>query len=546
MSLNAAAWRLFDAWRDDQFALQPIWATACGHHQYDDQLADNVSDEAIADFDRQVALRQRELAALDTAGLDADDQLSCRVLAHSLQAARDQNAMPWHRMPLDPTGGGVAATLAMLGSGSGLQPFGDAGDYQRWLRRAAGFAGWADAAILSMQRGIAAGQTTPLPAMMRVPAQLRALLVDDVRDSVFFRPALQFPPTIAADEQERLTRALSACIEQHILPTYARLLDYVERKYLPHCRTSVGLCDFPDGAALYQGMIVEHTTTRLTPAEIYALGEAEVARIAALMAAVTADIERRGITEVQYGDADSLLAANRELEQSIRAALPQYFGHLPQAGFEIRAIEAFRAASAPSHYIPASPDGRRAGVFYLNTAELPQPLSVALFLHETIPGHHLQVSLQRENPRLPDFRRFGWYTAYGEGWALYAEQLGEVLGLYRDPYLLLDRLNSEMFRAARLVVDVGLHHYGWSREQCVDYLQRQSPRPRDDAEREIDRYMVWPGQALAYKIGEITLQRLLQQARQRDGAAFDLRRWHDRILAPGCLPLDLLEQVLAA
>ena len=270
--------------------------------------------------------------------------------------------------------------------------------------------------------------------------------------------------------------------------------------YLPRCRASSGYADLPGGRAWYAHAVRTSTTTELTPRRIYDIGRAEVARIRAEIAALQAEITAAGDPELpQYGSPDALLAAYASIRVSVEARLPTLFGRLPRSGFEIRAIEGFRERSMPSSYMAPSLDGSRAGVFYLNVADARDgrtaQVSRSLFLHEAVPGHHLQLTLQRENTSLPDFSRFGWYTAFGEGWALYAESLGDELGVFANRRDRLDMLYGEEFRAARLVVDVGLHELGWPKQRAIDYM----PGPRENATREVERYMAWPGQALGYK-----------------------------------------------
>ena len=326
------------------------------------------------------------------------------------------------------------------------------------------------------------------------------------------------------------------------MPAYRRLRTFVQDEYLPRCRSTFGLADLPGGHAMYAFAVRVGTTTSLSPEQISALGEQEVVRISGEIDRLRAEIAAAGeAPPARYASVEDLLRAYADFRASVEATLPGLFRRFPKAGFEIRPIEAFRERSMPSSYVPASLDGARAGVFYLNAAALREGGGVAisrnLFLHEAVPGHHLQMTLQRENPGLPGFRRFGWYNAFGEGWALYAESLGAELGVYGNRHDRLSMLGAELFRAKRLVVDVGLHAKGWTREQAIAYLGGS----REDSEREAERYMAWPGQALGYKIGQLKILDVRRKAEAALGASFDLRDFHDALLEDGGMPLSVLE-----
>lgn len=326
------------------------------------------------------------------------------------------------------------------------------------------------------------------------------------------------------------------------MPVYRKLRAFIQDEYLPRCRSTYGLAALPGGRAMYRHAVRTSTTTSLSPDEIFELGLSEVKRIRAEMDALRAEIATHREPEaVRYHSVDDLLRGYGGLRASVDAGMVKLFGRFPRAGFEIRPIEAYRERSMPSSYEAASPDGKRLGVFYLNTSDLrvggSSRVARSLYLHEAVPGHHFQIALQRENRALPGFRRFGWYNAFGEGWALYAESLGGELGVYPTRRDRLDMLGGELFRAARLVVDVGLHSKGWTQQQAADYLGGS----RESAEREVERYMVWPAQALAYKIGQLKIRALRTKAEATLGAAFDLRAFHDELLKDGAMPLNILE-----
>jgi uncharacterized protein (DUF885 family) len=372
--------------------------------------------------------------------------------------------------------------------------------------------------------------------------QLDAQIVANPETSLFWEPIKHFPSSFDDAARRMLESKYRQAIQDQIVPAYRRMRDFMQNDYLPHCRTTAGFGDLPDGRAWYAWSVRTSTTTDLTPQQIYDIGIAEITRIRAEMAALQAQITAAGDPDLpRYGSPEALLAAYGNVRTSVEAALPTLFGRLPRSSFEIRAIEAFREQSMPSSYEAPSLDGSRVGVFYLNVLDARDGrtahVSRSLLLHETVPGHHLQMTLQRENASLPDFIRFGWYTAYGEGWALYAESLGDELGVYANRRDRLDMLINEEFRAARLVVDVGIHEKGWTRQQAVDYL----PGPRGNAEREVERYMAWPGQALGYKIGQLKIRALRTKAQAALGPAFDVRAFHDELLGDGGVPLSILE-----
>ena len=378
--------------------------------------------------------------------------------------------------------------------------------------------------------------------MVKVLPQLDAHIVSDPHASVFYQPITNLPKDFDDETRGVLTEKYLKAIDAQIVPAYRRLRAFVQDEYLPRCRSTVGISALSGGKAMYAFKVRTETTTSLTPEEIFALGQREVTRISAEIDRLNADIAAAGeAPPARYASADDLLRAYAEFRASVEAKLPTLFGRFPKAGYEIRRIEAFRERGMPSSYVPASPDGARSGVFYLNAAPLADGRTMAvsrsLFLHEAVPGHHLQMALQRENRRLPGFRRFAWYNAFGEGWALYAESLGTELDAYGNRHDRVGMLWGELFRAKRLVVDVGLHAKGWTREQAIAYLGE----PRENSEREVERYMAWPGQALGYKIGQLKILELRRRAEAALGPAFDLREFHDAVLEEGGMPLSVLE-----
>ena len=430
----------------------------------------------------------------------------------------------------------------MIGAGRGNHPFKTPRNYEDFLGRVDGFVVWMDTAIANMREGMARGITQPRVLMERVLPQLDAQIVDDPAASLFWTPIRNFPADFDEPTRAALTAKYRAAIADKILPAYRRMRAFVRDDYLPRCRTTSGFRDLPDGRSWYEYAVRSSTTTEMTPDEVYAVGISEVERIQRLIETLQAEIAAaREPAAARYRTIEELLAGYARFRADVNDVLPKLFGRLPRAGFEIRPIEAFRERSMPSSYVAGAPDGSRLGVFYLNSADLKSDggagVSRSLYLHEAVPGHHFQMSLQRENTRLPGFQRFGWYTAFGEGWALYAESLGTDLGVYPNKADRLGMLYGELFRARRLVVDVGLHAKGWTPEQAMDYLGGRYLQNT----REVERYMAWPGQALAYKIGQLKFLALRTKAQAALGPSFDVRAFHDELLADGAMPLTVLE-----
>lgn len=520
----------------------PFIASEAGFRQYDRVLANDIGEEYRSGMQALCARYRADLGNVDAAALTDQERLTYGIFAIRLDNCVAWYRFPWHLIPVNQVGFSWPSRFPIVGAGRGNHPFKTAQNYEDFLGRIDGFVTWVDTAIANMREGLGGGITQPREVMVRVLPQLEAQIVDDPRASQFYEPIRNFP----ASFDERTRRIIEAryveAIQQRIVPAYRRLRAFVQDEYLPRCRTSHGLGALFDGRAWYAHAVRVSTTTDLTPDEIYELGVAEVTRIRGAMNALRKEIAAAGDPELpRYRTIEDLLRGYAELRTAVDAAMPRLFGRFPGAAFEIRPIEAFRERSMPSSYEAAAPDGSRPGVFYLNTADLRGPygavVSRSLYLHEAVPGHHFQITLQRESTTLPGFRRFGWYNAFGEGWALYAESLGTDLGVYGNRRDRLSMLGGELFRAARLVVDVGLHHKGWTREQAIAYLGGPTP----GNEREVERYMAWPGQALGYKIGQLTMLGLRKKAEAALGSSFDVRAFHDELLRDGAMPLSVLE-----
>jgi uncharacterized protein (DUF885 family) len=421
------------------------------------------------------------------------------------------------------------------------------------------FAEWTDTAIVNMRKGMATGYVLPKTLVVKIIPQMADLAKKDT-GNVFYAPLKTLPAELDSNARLQLKNEYTATIEQYVLPSYAKLKQFLQSEYLAKARTSSGIDSLPNGKEWYAYLIKSWTTTSLTPDEIFVTGEKEVARIRGEMETVKASTGFKGDlpafftflrTDKQFRiftTPGQVLDSFRAIKDKIMPKVKQMYGHLPKTGFEVRQTEAFRAASASAEYMQGSADGTRPGVFYvpiLNPKEFGYTGMECLFLHEAIPGHHFQISIQQENDSLPKFRRFTWIGAYGEGYALYCESLGKELGLYTNPYMYFGRLGDEIHRAIRLVVDVGLHSKGWTREQAIKYMLDNEPLSEQEATAEIERYMAIPGQALSYKIGEMKIRELRNKYAQQLGNKFNIKDFHDELLGDGCVPLSVLEEKMA-
>ena len=426
------------------------------------------------------------------------------------------------------------------------------------MKRIDDFVVWSNQAIENMRAGSKQNLTYPTLLMQKVMPQLTDLGTSDLEKSVFYQPVLNMPKEIEGADRKRIESAYRTAIEQKIAPAYQRLHDFIRDEHLQKTRSTVAWSALPNGAAWYAYLARTYTTTDLSADKIHELGLQEVARIRAEMESVKNQVGFKGNLseffkflqedpQFYFEDEESLLAGYRALKTKIDARLPALFNDFPKADYEVRPVEAFRAQSAAgASYQPPSADGTRPGIFYINTFNLkaqPKFGMETLSLHEAAPGHHFQLAIQQELQDLPRFRRFGSrYVAYIEGWALYAESLGKELGLFSDPYQYYGRLSDEMLRAMRLVVDTGLHTRGWTRERAIDYMIENSSLAPSDAEAEVERYIAIPGQALGYKIGQIRIQEIRENAQTAMGKRFDAREFHSQVLRDGSLPLRVLEQ----
>lgn len=555
---DAAADALFAEYWEASLKLSPLRATFVGDARYNDQLPDLFSAESR---ERSKAFNRAWLAKVEALDLDAlspQRRLSAEILLRDLKLEIEGERFPGWQQPLDQFRN-VAALFAQLGSGTNAQPFKTVQDYDNWLKRAARLPVLFTTMQGNMREGMASGVVQPRVLMQKVIPQLDALIKDKPEDTLFWRPIANLPADLPAAEKERLTAAYRALISEQLMPAYRELRRFVADEYLPKTRDTVAISALPDGEAWYAYLAKVQTTTDLTPAQIHDIGVAEVARIQGEMHDVMKQMGFEGslqdffvhmttAKEYEYPTEEALLADYNSLRERIDLRAKDLFSLVPKAGFEIRPVEAFRAASAAGgSYQGPSQDGTRPGVFYVNTYDLPSRKNWdrdALYLHEAVPGHHFQIALQQELTDLPMFRRFGGETAFAEGWGLYAESLGKELGAYDTPQQYFGRLQAEIWRAIRLVVDTGLHSKGWTREQVIAYMKANSATTDTEAVSEAERYIAIPGQALAYKIGELKILELRARAEEALGDRFDIKAFHAEVLEDGSLPLSVLEAKL--
>lgn len=545
---------IFDEYFEAYLKLFPTFASEIGDHRYDDQLEIAVSTEHLAAQRRLAQRTLEQLREIDATQLDGQRRLFLEVLRYNLKDTLEGLAFKQNLLPVRQFAS-LAVEFPLLASANGIHPFKTVGDYENFLKRIEEFPTWIDTAIGNLRAAMEIKIVQPRPVIERTLPQLEAMIADDAKASWFFRPILQMPQSIGASERERLSRAYVSAIEQTLIPGYRRLVNFLREEYSAQTRSSAAWSDLPDGARWYDYLVRSQTTTELTAEEIFDLGQTEIARIKSEMDGLRRTSGFRGslseytralsdATPRSYSTRAGLIAGYEALRRTVAPNLTKLFSRIPQAPMEITTIEEYREQSAPSQYWSATPDGSRPGIFYINARGIennPRRASDALFLHEAIPGHHFQISLQREQSGLPRFQQFADYNAFTEGWALYAESLGKELGLYSDADQYLSRLNSELFRAVRLVVDVGLHRKNWSRDHAIRFIMDTTGGGESGASLEVDRYIAVPAQALGYKIGQLKISSLRAKAEKTLGSDFDVRAFHDELLKDGALPLNILE-----
>jgi uncharacterized protein (DUF885 family) len=548
--------QLLDDYVEQDLYDHPVSATYLGDNRYNNRFRAPISETAIALHRQQQEEYLRRLHDIDPSLLSPSDRLSWESFEHDRKITLGGYSFPTHYLPLDQFNGWHIEFPAYA-SGDSVQPFDTVQDYHNFVERAQAFVLWLDSTIPAMREGMSKSYVLNRTVVEKMLPQLRAQIVDRTEDSSFYLAVKKMPATFSEQAQADIRNRYRQLIKQELIPAYQRVLTFLEQDYLPHTRDSVGLAGLPDGAAWYEWEIARNTTLPLSAAEIHRTGLAEVARIRAEMTRVKERVQFDGdlqaffqhlkqADEYYFESDQELLTSYAETLADIKQRLPRLFDMYPSADLEVRAVEPWRAqSSAGASFQDAPADGSRPAIFYINTYNLhaqPRFGAETLSLHEALPGHYFQGALQLENTTLPRYRRYNSYTVYSEGWALYAESLGPELGLFTDAYSWYGRLNDEQLRAMRLVVDTGLHAMDWSRQQAIDYMLENSSLAASDIEAEVERYMVWPGQALAYKTGDLRLQVLRARAEAALGEGFDIRAFHRQLLMDGALPMPVLER----
>jgi uncharacterized protein (DUF885 family) len=544
----------------------PLNALFRGDMRYADQFGDYISDAYIAAEKAAAEADLAALAAIDRAALSRDEQISYDVFkwqrSNDLKGYAPALLAATTVRPIDHFNG-IHQFVPDIFSGNSVAQFKTVKDYEDNLKRLDGFVVAMDRSLERMKQGVAAGVVQPKLVSERVLDQLDRAVAAGTDGSPLMLPVKKFPEGISAADQARLKAAYADMVGNKVLPSFARMRDYVKTTYLPASRGNdkPGLLTMPGGPALYDYLVASQTTTTMTPDQIHELGLAEVARIHREMDAIIKKVgfkgDRAAFFEYIRTDPKFKLASREAMTQGyydiarrVDAGIGRVFSTLPKAKLEIRPYPEFlEKDQAGGSYQPGTPDGSRPGIFYFNAYDLPSrttPGMETLYLHEGAPGHHFQISLAQENDKLPSFQRFGGNTAFVEGWALYAESLGPEIGMLKDPYQYFGRLDDEILRAMRLVVDTGLHRKGWSREQAIQYMLDNSSMGRTDATNEVDRYVAMPAQALAYKVGQIRIREARNRAEKALGANFDVKRFHEQVLMSGALPLEVLDSKIDA
>jgi uncharacterized protein (DUF885 family) len=541
---------LFDVEWERGLRENPVGATYIGDHRFDDRWPDLSPAARLASHEADKAVIAA-LDRIDPAQLSVEDRLNRDLFRRQYSTEIDSYEYGEQYTPISQRSG-----LASIHRMADVVVFKGVRDYEQWLARIGSIDTLVDQHIALMREGVQRGLVPPKVILQRVPPQLDQQIVPDPTLSPFYGAFAKMPDSIPAAEQARLQAAARDAITKKVVPSYARLKQYIVDDYLPQARESVGLWDTPKGAERYADLARFYTTTNLTPDEIHEIGLEEVARIRGEMQRVIAKTGFKGSFDefltylrtdpkFRYTDPKQLLQAYEAMAKRVDPMLPQYFGKLPRMPYGVRPIaEQVAPDTTTAYYQGPAMDGTRAGYYYVNLykpEERPKYEIPVLTIHEAVPGHHLQISLAQELGELPKFRRNFEATAFVEGWALYSESLGEEMGFYDDPYDKFGQLTYEMWRAVRLVVDTGLHHKKWSRQQAIDYFKANAAKTELDIINETDRYIGNPGQALAYKIGELKIKQLRREATKQLGERFDIRGFHDVVLGSGAIPLDVLE-----
>ena len=555
---NTAFNKLLNDYYEDGLLFNPLAATQRGDNRYNDLLPNNISAPYLKKLHAYNIKYQQLLAAFKKESFNSFDKISFDIISLQIKLALEREKFHFEYMPFNQITG-LPIEMPSLGSGQGVQPFKTVKDYDNWLKRVEAFTVWADTAIANFNKGIAVGMVHPKALVVKMIPQLEAQTVADTAKNIFYGPVKNMPASFTESEKVAMRVAYQDAITNKIIPAYKKLADYFKNTYLPKARSTSGYQALPNGAAMYRFLIGVYTTTNKTHDEIYQTGLNEVERITKEIEALKIKLDFKGdmnaffnyaLTDKQFfpfSSDEQVLDSFRAIYPKIEPSLKKLFNIVPKTAFEVRAIEKFKAASSAANYQTGTEDGSRAGFFnvpIIDAAKFNKLGMENLFLHEAIPGHHFQLSLQQENQTLPKVRKFAGYSVFAEGWALYTESLGDELGLYTDPYQKLAAYKSELFRAIRLVTDVGLHTGIMTREESIKYMMEKGGRAEQGSISETERYMATAGQALSYKTGELKIKELKAKYQKSLGAKFNIKSFHDAILLGGSMPLTVFETYL--
>ncbi len=545
---------LAEEW-DYQLEQYPTWASRLGDRRWNERWGDESLD-AIDKRNRHYVEVLTQLGSIKRENLSPADRLNCDLFQKDYENEVQEHRYRWHLIPLNQLGGVQTANEL-----ADALRFETLKDYDDWLERLRALPEYIEQTTALMRAAIDQKILLPQIVLQRIPSQIDHQIVDDPKASPFYKPFSRFASSVAAADRSRLAAAAEQIIAADVVPAFRRFKKFFVEEYLPASPDQVGIWQLPDGEEMYRFAVRLHTTTNMTPKEIHEIGLQEVRRIRGEMQSVVDTLEYKGSLEefgaylrsdpqFYYQTSEELLLAYRALTRRIDPLLVKIFHTLPRIPYGVEPIpENVAPDSTTAYYRSPAADGSRAGTYFVNLYRpetRPKYEMMVLSLHEAVPGHHLQIALAMEKEELPNFRRHGGYTAFIEGWGLYAESLGEEMGLYDDPYSKFGRLTYQMWRAARLVVDTGLHYMRWDRKKAIDFLQQNTARQELDVVNEVDRYIAMPGQALAYKIGQLKISAIRAKAEKTLGSGFDIRGFHDEVLRDGALPLDLLEAKMDA
>jgi len=538
-------------------ALDPVNATFQGINEFNGLFPNYISKEYLAKKKKTISELKLRLNEINKENLSKQERISYDILEWELEIALDAFKFPFELTPIDQMWS-INLVMGQLGSGGSAQPFETKEDYDQWFNRLDGYMDWCETALVNMRAGIRQGVVLPKSLIEKVIPQFKTLSQGPVEDHLFYKPALNIPTSISSEDKLEIKKEMVLLIHNKLIPQYKKISNFLETEYFIAGRASSGVDAYSFGEELYNYMIRLNTTTNLSAREIHDIGLKEVKRLRTEMEKVMEELNysgdllsffdhvRNSKDLMPFSDPQEVIENFNKIHQRMLPQLDKLFDLKPKAAFEIKRTEAFREESASAEYNPGSLDGTRPGIFYVPIPDVKKYnvyVDEDLFLHEAIPGHHYQISLQQENQDLPAFRKNLWYSSYGEGWALYCESLGKELGLYQDPYQYFGMLGNEMHRAIRLVVDTGIHAFGWSREKAIKYSLENEAESEASITSEIERYMAMPGQALSYKIGQLKILELRKYAEETLGDDFSVKEFHNIMLQPGCVPLDILDKI---